>query len=337
MKLLSIKAHGFKSFADKIEINLTGGITGIVGPNGSGKSNIVDAVKWVLGEQSIKNLRGQEHMTDVIFSGSKSRRNMTRAWVSLTFDNTDHYLKSDFDILEIKRVVYSTGENEYYINNTKVRLKDITELFIDSGSSTNSFSIISQGKISEILSGKVSDRRSIIEEAAGVLKYKKHKEETLRKIDKANDNIEKVDLVIKELVTQLEPLKQEKDDAIKYKRLKSEHDELDIILTGIDLKTSEEVVKNLKNDMLVLFILDLIIFFFSLINKANFFSLVYAMILFIGYNEAKKGNKNAGIIGIIIGILMMLTILFADILDFLLGLFVLMHSVKYIEIIDKNH
>ena len=249
MKLLSIKAHGFKSFADKIEINLTGGITGIVGPNGSGKSNIVDAVKWVLGEQSIKNLRGQEHMTDVIFSGSKSRRNMTRAWVSLTFDNTDHYLKSDFDILEIKRVVYSTGENEYYINNTKVRLKDITELFIDSGSSTNSFSIISQGKISEILSGKVSDRRSIIEEAAGVLKYKKHKEETLRKIDKANDNIEKVDLVIKELVTQLEPLKQEKDDAIKYKRLKSEHDELDIILTGIDLKTSEEVVKNLKNDI----------------------------------------------------------------------------------------
>ena len=249
MKLLSIKAHGFKSFADKIEINLIGGITGIVGPNGSGKSNIVDAVKWVLGEQSIKNLRGQEHMTDVIFSGSKSRRPMTRAWVSLTFDNTDHYLKSDFDILEIKRVVYSTGENEYFINNTKVRLKDITELFIDSGSSTNSFSIISQGKISEILSGKVSDRRAIIEEAAGVLKYKKHKEETLRKIDKANENIEKVNLVIRELETQLEPLKIEKDNAIKYKRLKNEHDELDIILTGIDLKNSEELIKTLKNDI----------------------------------------------------------------------------------------
>ena len=249
MKLLSIKAHGFKSFADKIEINLVGGITGIVGPNGSGKSNIVDAVKWVLGEQSIKNLRGQEHMTDVIFSGSKSRRPMTRAWVSLTFDNTDHYLKSDFDILEIKRVVYSTGENEYFINNTKVRLKDITELFIDSGSSTNSFSIISQGKISEILSGKVSDRRAIIEEAAGVLKYKKHKEETLRKIDKANENIEKVNLVIRELETQLEPLKIEKDNAIKYKRLKNEHDELDIILTGIDLKNSEELIKTLKNDI----------------------------------------------------------------------------------------
>ena len=123
MKLISIKSHGFKSFAEKIEINLNGGITGIVGPNGSGKSNIVDAVKWVLGEQSIKNLRGTSNMTDVIFQGSNSRKPMTRAWVSLTFDNSDHYLNSDFDTIEIKRVVYSTGENEYFINNTKVRLK----------------------------------------------------------------------------------------------------------------------------------------------------------------------------------------------------------------------
>lgn len=247
MKLISIKAHGFKSFADRIEINLTGGITGIVGPNGSGKSNIVDAIKWVLGEQSIKNLRGSEKMTDVIFNGSASRKPMTRAWVSLTFDNSDHYLKSEFEILEIKRVVYSTGENEYYINNSKVRLKDITELFIDSGASTNSFSIISQGKISEVLNGKVTDRRNIIEEAAGVLKYKKHKEETLRKIDKANDNIEKVDLVIKELENQIEPLKKQKDDALKYQKLKSENDELDITLTTLDLKNSETIIKDLNN------------------------------------------------------------------------------------------
>ena len=247
MKLISIKAHGFKSFADRIEINLTGGITGIVGPNGSGKSNIVDAIKWVLGEQSIKNLRGSEKMTDVIFNGSASRKPMTRAWVSLTFDNSDHYLKSEFEILEIKRVVYSTGENEYYINNSKVRLKDITELFIDSGASTNSFSIISQGKISEVLNGKVTDRRNIFEEAAGVLKYKKHKEETLRKIDKANDNIEKVDLVIKELENQIEPLKKQKDDALKYQKLKSENDELDITLTTLDLKNSETIIKDLNN------------------------------------------------------------------------------------------
>lgn len=249
MKLVSIKAHGFKSFADKIEININDGITGIVGPNGSGKSNIVDAVKWVLGEQSIKNLRGTQNMTDVIFQGSNSRKPMTRAWVSLTFDNTDHYLNSEFESVEIKRVVYISGENEYYINNTKVRLKDITELFIDSGTSTNSFSIISQGKISEILSGKVSDRRQIIEEAAGVLKYKKHKEETLRKIEKANDNIDKVDLVIKELSTNLEPLKKQKDDAIKYKELKKEYDELDIVLTSIDLKSSEEKITALKNNI----------------------------------------------------------------------------------------
>ena len=249
MKLVSIKAHGFKSFADKIEININDGITGIVGPNGSGKSNIVDAVKWVLGEQSIKNLRGTQNMTDVIFQGSNSRKPMTRAWVSLTFDNTDHYLNSEFESVEIKRVVYISGENEYYINNTKVRLKDITELFIDSGASTNSFSIISQGKISEILSGKVSDRRQIIEEAAGVLKYKKHKEETLRKIEKANDNIDKVDLVIKELSTNLEPLKKQKDDAIKYRELKKEYDELDIVLTSIDLKSSEEKITTLKNNI----------------------------------------------------------------------------------------
>jgi len=249
MKLISIKAHGFKSFAEKIEINIRDGITGIVGPNGSGKSNIVDAVRWVLGEQSIKNLRGSQNMTDVIFGGSSSRKPMTRAWVSLTFDNSDHYLNTEFDTVEIKRVVYATGENEYYINNSKVRLKDITELFLDSGSSTNSFSIISQGKISEILSTKVSDRRGIIEEAAGVLKYKKHKEETLRKIEKTNDNISKIDLVIKELESNLEPLKKQKDEALKYQKLKSENDELDIVLTTIDIKESEKLSKAIKNEI----------------------------------------------------------------------------------------
>ena len=249
MKLINIKSHGFKSFADKIDINLVGGITTIVGPNGSGKSNIVDAVKWVLGEQSIKNLRGTNNMTDVIFQGSNSRSPMTRAWVSLTFDNSDHYLNSEFDTIELKRVVYSTGENEYFINNSKVRLKDITELFIDSGSSTNSFSIISQGKISEILSGKPSDRRAIIEEAAGVLKYKKHKEDTLKKIEKTNDNIEKIDLIIKELESNLEPLKEQRDAALKYEKLKTDGDILDITLTAIDIKNSESNLNTLKKEI----------------------------------------------------------------------------------------
>ena len=142
MKLIRISAHGFKSFADKITIDIKDGITGIVGPNGSGKSNIVDAVKWVLGEQSLKDIRGGNTSSDVIFAGSKSRSPLTRAWVSLTFNNEDHYLNSDLKEIEIKRVVYRTGENEYYINNELVRLKDITNLFIDSGTSAFSLSII---------------------------------------------------------------------------------------------------------------------------------------------------------------------------------------------------
>src|SRR5574344_1074985 len=133
MYLKSVKAYGFKSFADKINIELDNNITAIVGPNGSGKSNIVDAVKWVLGEQSVKSLRGNGSMTDVIFTGSKTRDALNRAMVSLTFDNSDHYLKSEFEEIEVKRVVYNSGENEYFINNTKVRLKDVVDLFLDSG------------------------------------------------------------------------------------------------------------------------------------------------------------------------------------------------------------
>ena len=133
MYLKCIRATGFKSFADKTELDIDKGITGVVGPNGSGKSNIVDAVRWVLGEQSVKALRGDGSMTDVIFAGSKTRGPQNRASVSLVFDNSDHYLNSEFNELDIKRVVYKTGENEYYINNTKVRLKDITNLFLDSG------------------------------------------------------------------------------------------------------------------------------------------------------------------------------------------------------------
>ena len=129
MKLISIKAHGFKSFADKIEISVDDKITGIVGPNGSGKSNVVDAIRWVLGESSLKEIRGGEKLADCIFNGSSSRGACSRAWVSLTFDNTDHYLASDYNEIEIKREVYKTGENEYYINNTKFRKKDISDLF----------------------------------------------------------------------------------------------------------------------------------------------------------------------------------------------------------------
>ena len=236
MYLKSIKAVGFKSFADKIELDIKDGITCIVGPNGSGKSNILDAVKWVLGEQSVKTLRGTGSMSDVIFNGSKSRSLMSRASVSLTIDNSNHYLKSEFNEIEVKRVVYRTGENEYYLNNTKVRLKDITDLFIDSGASRDAYNIISQGTVEDIVSSKPEARRVIIEEAAGVLKYKKHKEESLRKLEKTKDNLNTINLLINELETSLEPLRVQSIKAKKFNEYKNNLKNLEIALIVNDIK-----------------------------------------------------------------------------------------------------
>jgi len=257
MKLLRISIHGFKSFADKVTIDIKDGITAIVGPNGSGKSNIVDAIKWVLGEQSLKDIRGN-NSSDFIFNGSKSRSPLTRAWVSLTFDNSDHYLKSDLNEIEIKRVVYSTGENEYYINNSTCRLKDITNLFLDSGTNVNSLSIISQGKIGEIIDGKPEDKRVILEEASGVLMYKKRKEDALRKLDKTNDNIEKINLIIDELSVNLEPLREQAETAHKYLDYKKDLESTEIALLAIDItdindsyKKHKEELDKLSNDLMV--------------------------------------------------------------------------------------
>ena len=246
MKLLRISIHGFKSFADKVTIDIKDGITGIVGPNGSGKSNIVDAIKWVLGEQSVKDLRGDKTMLDVIFNGSKSRKPLTRAWVSLTFDNSDYYLKTDLSEVEIKRVLYSTGDNEYYLNNEIVRLKDITNLFIDSGTSVNSLSIISQGKIGDIINSKPTEKRFILEEAAGVLKYKKRKEETLRKLDKTNDNLTKINLIIDELSVNLEPLKLQAETATKYLSYKDLLEHTEKALLAYDIKNISESYEEYK-------------------------------------------------------------------------------------------
>lgn len=249
MQLKSIKINGFKSFADKVEIDVKNGITGIVGPNGSGKSNIVDAVKWVLGEQSVKALRGSKEMSDVIFQGSASRKPLSRASVALTFDNSDHYLNSDFKEIEIKRIVYSSGENEYLLNNSKVRLKDITDLFLDSGAGKEAFSIISQGRIGEILNGKPEDRRAIIEEAAGVLKYKKRKIESLKRLDKTNDNLSKVDLVIGELSVNLEPLREQSEKAKKYEEYKSELEKIEIALLINDISNLNQEYEGSKRSL----------------------------------------------------------------------------------------
>ena len=249
MYLKSIKAQGFKSFADKLDLEIKDGITAIVGPNGSGKSNIVDAVKWVMGEQSVKSLRGSDNMTDVIFSGSKDRPMQSRAMVALTFDNSDHYFNSEYSEIEVKRIVYRSGENEYLLNGNKVRLKDITNLFIDSGAGNDSFNIISQGNIADVINSKPEARRTIFEEAAGVLKYKKRKEESLRKLDRTKENLFRINLVIEELKTTVEPLKEQSEIAKKYVSFKDELKEIEIGLITSDITNINNNYQILKDDV----------------------------------------------------------------------------------------
>ncbi len=237
MYIKEIKIHGFKSFADKMTIELDPTFTGIVGPNGSGKSNIVDAIKWVLGEQSIKSLRGSNNMTDVIFNGSSSRNPANFASVAIVFDNSDKTLNVDYSEVAIKRIVYKTGENEYYINNDKCRLKDITNLFLDSKSSRESFNIIPQNKIDQILSERPEDRRVIFEDAAGVLKYKKRKEESLSKLNKTHENIDRINLIISENSENLGPLEESARKAREYKDALSELESVEIALIAKDITT----------------------------------------------------------------------------------------------------
>lgn len=246
MYLKKIIAHGFKSFADNITIDLDNNIASIVGPNGSGKSNVVDAVRWVLGEQSIKSLRGDGSMTDVIFAGSKSRKPMNIASVTLVFDNKDNYLPISYDEVSIKRRLYKDGTNEYYLNGEKCRLKDIYDILMDSGIAKESFNIISQGKIEEILSSKPTERRIIFEEAAGVLKYKKRKNEALRKLERTHSNMERINDIIKELEVQVEPLRNQKIAAEKYQKYIDELTDLEISLIVDDITHINSVYQDNK-------------------------------------------------------------------------------------------
>ena len=256
MYLKEIKASGFKSFADKINLNLDDNITCVVGPNGSGKSNIVDAVKWVLGEQSVKTLRGTNNMADIIFSGSKSRKPLNLASVTLAFDNSDSYLKVPYTEISITRKVYRSGENEYFINNEKCRLKDINDLFIDSGIGKYAFNIISQGEVGNIINSSPYERRAIFEEAAGVLKYKKRKEEALRKLDKTKDNMTRIKDIITELSAQIEPLKAQRESALKYLDYQEKLSEVEIALIVHDLEKlnisfheNEEKIEKTQNEI----------------------------------------------------------------------------------------
>lgn len=248
MYLKEIQTYGFKSFADKMNFEFTNNINGIVGPNGSGKSNVVDAVRWVLGEQSNKSLRAADNIS-VIFSGSKSRRPLNSAMVNIIFDNTDRHLPIDFGEVSIKRVLYRTGENEYYLNGEKCRLKDITELLTDSGAAKESFNIIGQGKIDEILTTKPYDRRVIFEEAAGVLKYKRRKEEAIRKLERTNNNINRVNDIINELETNLKPLEEQSSTAQKYLECKDKLTNYDISLMIYDVDTYSRELNLCKEEI----------------------------------------------------------------------------------------
>lgn len=235
MYLKEIVATGFKSFADKIDIKLDDRITCIVGPNGSGKSNVVDACRWVLGEQSVKNLRGDNSMSDIIFSGSKSRNPLNVASVELVFDNSDKYINLNYDEISIKRKAYRSGENEYFLNGERCRLKDITNILLDTGIGKSSFNIIGQGEVDKILSGSSLSTREIVEEAAGVVKYKKRKEEAIRKLEKTNINLDRVEDIIRELETRVEPLKVQSEKALKYKDTKDALENIEIALLAFDI------------------------------------------------------------------------------------------------------
>ena len=221
MYLKGLELQGFKSFADKISLDFSSGVTAIVGPNGSGKSNISDAVRWVLGEQSAKTLRGSK-MEDVIFNGTQKRSPLGFAEVTLVLENKDKSLPIEFDEVAVTRKVFASGESQYMINKTPCRLKDIHELFMDTGLGRDGYSMIGQGKIEEILSTKSEDRRQIFEEAAGISKYRYRKEESERKLSRTEENIARVADIILELENQLEPLSRQSEKAKKYLVLKEE-------------------------------------------------------------------------------------------------------------------
>ena len=245
MYLKRIEIHGFKSFADKVDIEFQPGITGIVGPNGCGKSNISDAVRWVLGEQSVKSLRGA-NMSDVIFAGSEDRRAQNLAEVTLVFDNSDRFMKYDYNEVEITRRLYrQNNEAEYLINKQQCRLKDIVDLIMDTGLGKDSLSIISQGNISSFADNKPEERRGIFEDAAGVSKYKKRKLESIRKLERTKENLERIGDIVAELEKQVGPLKRQKDKAEKYLELKEK-------LTAVEVNVLVKEITEAKKSLDVL-------------------------------------------------------------------------------------
>lgn len=248
MYLKSLELQGFKSFANKIVLQFHNGITGVVGPNGSGKSNVSDAIRWVLGEQSAKQLRGGS-MQDVIFAGTVSRRPMSYAYVAITLDNADHALPIDYEEVTVARRLYRSGESEYLINGTTVRMRDVQELFFDTGIGKEGYSLIGQGQVEKILNGKPDERRELFDEAAGIVKFKHRKMSAVKKLDSEQANLVRVNDILSELERQVGPLKQQSETAKIYLARRDEMKLVDVNLYLIENDRYEENLKNAKQKL----------------------------------------------------------------------------------------
>ncbi len=248
MFLKSLDIRGFKSFADKTELKFNNGVTAVVGPNGSGKSNISDAVRWVLGEQSVKTLRGGK-MEDVIFAGTQYRKPVGLAQVSLTLENSDKKLSTEYSEVTVSRRIFRSGESEYLINNKKCRLKDVINLFMDTGIGKEGYSLIGQGKIESILSGRPEERRALLEEAAGIVKFKSRKEEAEKKLDNTDGNLVRIRDIISTYSERIEPLRIDKEKALQFNLISEDLRKNEVSLLVKYIKIKENELKEFDNEL----------------------------------------------------------------------------------------
>src|SRR5438067_2905407 len=246
MQLTRLEIKGFKSFGDKITINFNEGVTAIVGPNGCGKSNVVDSIRWVLGEQSTRMLRS-EKMDNVIFNGTKSRKSANLAEVSLTFDNTKNILPTDYSEVTITRKLYRAGDSEYRLNDVQCRLKDITDLFLDTGIGADSYSIIELKMIDEIITNKEGSRRNLFEEASGISKYKLRKKQTFSKLKETEADLARVDDLLFEIEKNLKSLENQAKKTERYYRIKEQYKTLSIMLASFRIVSFSESLKKIED------------------------------------------------------------------------------------------
>ena len=249
MYLDKIEIHGFKSFGDAVKLNIPKGITGVIGPNGSGKSNVADAIRWVLGEQSAKSLRGSK-MEDIIFAGTEKRKSLGYAEVAMTIKNPDETVRIAYTDIVIKRRVYRSGESEYFINGSSCRLKDVQELFMDTGIGKDGYSIIGQGQIDRVLSSKPEERRTLFEEAAGIYKYKVRRLEAEKKLEKQRENLTRLQDIIGEIENRLSPLEQEAEKTTQFLKLKDELKGIDINIFIYEIERLEKEIQELSQNMI---------------------------------------------------------------------------------------